>query len=313
LVDFAPWLDCFDAQNRSYSAQRLAGCHQGDYQLDLLYSNDVQKRLDQHAEEIAPQYAKQDPFPHAVIDDFLPPELLEPILEQFPKPGDLKWEEFADEQHRKLAFANAEELNPASRDFLHFMNTSIILRFLEQMTGIEGLIPDPWYVGGGLHQIVPGGELGVHADFNYSTRLKLDRRLNLLIYLNKDWEEEYGGHLELWDRDMKHCVKKVLPVFNRCVVFSTTSYSFHGHPEPLTCPEGASRKSIALYYYTNGRPEEEKEAAHSTLFKLRPGETLADGSTPEGLPPKYGTGLKGLVRAMTPPLILDALRAFRGK
>ena len=279
--------------------------------MELLYSNDVQARLDRLAAEHGPGYSEQKPFPHAVIDDFLPDAILEPILEQFPKPGDLAWEEFKQEQHRKLAFARAEELNPYCRDFLHFMNTSIVLQFLEQLTGIEGLISDPWYVGGGLHQIVRGGELGVHADFNYSTRLKLDRRLNLLIYLNKDWEEEYGGHLQLWDREMKTCVKKVLPVFNRCVVFSTTSYSFHGHPEPLTCPEDASRKSIALYYYTNGRPEHEKEAAHSTLFKLRPGETLDSGSAPDTLPPKYGTGLRGLVRGLTPPLLADVLRARR--
>jgi hypothetical protein len=279
--------------------------------VDLLYTDDLQARLDRTAEDLAPTYDKQEPYPHAVIDDFLPPEVLEPVLQQFPGPGDVAWEEFAVEQHRKLAFANVEALDPACREFLHFMNTSIVIKFLEKLTGIKGLIPDPWYVGGGLHQIVPGGELGVHADFNFSTRLQLDRRLNLLIYLNKDWKEEYGGHLELWDRDMKRCVKKVLPVFNRCVVFSTTSHSFHGHPEPLTCPEGWSRKSVALYYYTNGRPAHEREAVHSTLFKLRPGEELADGAVPESLPPKYGTGLRGVLNAFTPPILLDTFQAVR--
>ena len=221
--------------------------------MELLYSEEVQARLSRHTAEHGSGYAQQDPFPHAVIDDFLPPEVLEPILEQFPKPGDLAWEEFADEQHRKLAFANAEELNPASRDFLHFMNTKIILRFLEQLTGIEGLISDPWYVGGGLHQIVPGGELGVHADFNYSTRLKLDRRLNLLIYLNKDWKDEYEGHLELWNGDLSACVKRIRPTAGRCVIFSLNTHTYHGQSLPFECPNDVTKKYIAVYYYTLDR------------------------------------------------------------
>ncbi|HEV3383297.1 MAG TPA: 2OG-Fe(II) oxygenase [Gemmata sp.] len=131
-------------------------------------------------------------------------------------------------------------------------------------------MPDPHYEGGGLHQIEPGGFLKIHADFNYHTRLRLDRRINLIVYLNKDWQEDYNGHLELWDRNMTHCVHKILPAYNRCVVFSTTDWSYHGHPEKLTWPAGRTRKSLALYYYTNGRPEEEKSDAHGTLWQERP-------------------------------------------
>ena len=122
------------------------------------------------------------------------------------------------------------------------------------MTGIQSLIPDPSFQGGGLHQIVPGGKLGIHADFNKHSRFGLDRRLNLLLYLNKNWREEYGGHLELWDRDMTHCEAKVAPIFNRVMVFGTTDFTYHGHPDPLRCPEGMTRKSLALYYFSDGRP-----------------------------------------------------------
>ena len=111
--------------------------------------------------------------------------------------------------------------------------------------------------------------MGVHVDFNKHGRYQLDRRLNLLLYLNKDWQEDYGGHFELWDRDMKNCVQKVLPVFNRVAIFSTTEHSWHGHPDPLNCPEDRSRKSLALYYYTNGRPSDEEAEQHSTVFKAR--------------------------------------------
>jgi hypothetical protein len=104
--------------------------------------------------------------------------------------------------------------------------------------------------------------------------MELDRRLNVLIYLNKDWEESYGGHLQLWDKDMKYCKKKYLPKFNSMVVFGTTDFSNHGHPDALTCPDDRSRKSIATYYYSNGRPKEEiinRQLKNRTNFKDREG------------------------------------------
>ena len=147
---------------------------------------------------------------------------------------------------------------------------------LQELTGIEeAIIPDPHFEGGGLHQITPGGYLKVHVDFNRHSRLNLDRRINLLIYLNKDWQEEYGGNLELWDRNVSTCHRKILPIFNRCVIFNTNDFSYHGHPDPLTCPEGRTRKSLALYYYSNGRPASDLSGrAHSTVFRARPGEDI---------------------------------------
>jgi len=157
---------------------------------------------------------------------------------------------------------------------LHQLNSSTFLNFLESLTGIQGIIPDPHFNGGGLHQIERGGYLKIHVDFNRHKRLKLDRRLNLLLYLNRDWQEEYGGHLELWDRDMNRCHQRILPIFNRCVIFNTNDFSYHGHPDPITCPEGMTRKSLALYYYSNGRPADELQdsggkEAHSTIFRAR--------------------------------------------
>ena len=111
---------------------------------------------------------------------------------------------------------------------LEFVKGCVFLEFLESLTGIDGLIPDPYYEGGGLHPIVPGGFLKVHADFNWHKDLKLDRRLNVIVYLNRNWKEEYGGHLELWNREMTRCERRVLPIFNRCVIFSTTDFSYHG-------------------------------------------------------------------------------------
>ncbi|MFL2878651.1 MAG: 2OG-Fe(II) oxygenase [Candidatus Pelagibacter sp.] len=130
---------------------------------------------------------------------------------------------------------------------------------MNSITGIEEtLIPDPYFYGGGLHQIFKGGFLKVHSDFYLHPKMKLDRRLNILIYLNEDWREEYGGALELWDKDMKKCEKKMFPELNNVCIFSTDHRSFHGHPNPLNCPENISRNSIALYYYSVGRPDTEK-------------------------------------------------------
>jgi hypothetical protein len=231
-------------------------------------------RLLAQARDLRAAYASARPFPHVVIDDFLPPPILDQVLAEFPGPDAIDWKRFQDGTGRKLATRDEAQLGPATRAFLHDLNSSRFLRFLEELTGIDGLLPDPHFEGGGLHQIERGGYLKIHADFNRHEKLKLDRRLNLLIYMNKDWREEFGGHLELWTTDMRQCSKRVLPIFNRCVVFSTTDSSFHGHPEALTCPADASRKSVALYYYSNGRPASELSGSHSTLYQRRPGESF---------------------------------------
>jgi Rps23 Pro-64 3,4-dihydroxylase Tpa1-like proline 4-hydroxylase len=266
-----------------------------------LLSDEYLHKLDVLAKEKAGEYKPNRPFPHIYFDDFLPAEAAEAALRDFPAPGQLTWTEFKNERERKLAFDRAESLPAADRDVLFFLNSRPMLRFLETLTGIAGLIPDPYYVGGGLHQIKPGGKLEIHADFNRHPKLKLDRRINLLIYLNKDWKEEYGGHLELWNREMTRAEQKILPVFNRCAIFSTTSVSYHGHPTPLACPPGATRKSITAYYYSNGRPEEEVTEEHSTLFQERPGAEL----------PAMRAARK-VLRAITPPILMDAIKGLRG-
>ncbi len=224
------------------------------------------------ADQGATAYRTASPFPHGVYDNFMPVECGELMISQYPSPTDPNWRTFNDPTGLKLASSSADQLGAVARDILHHFSSAPFLEFLERLTGIEGLIPDPWFEGGGLHQIPRGGFLKIHADFNFHTKLKLHRRINVLWYLNEDWKEEYGGNLELWDREMKGCVQRILPNFNRCVIFNTTDLAYHGHPEPLTCPEGRSRKSVALYYYTQVRPEEELVEAHSTLYQMRPDE-----------------------------------------
>jgi Rps23 Pro-64 3,4-dihydroxylase Tpa1-like proline 4-hydroxylase len=149
------------------------------------------------------------------------------------------------------------------------LGSSEFLGFLTTLTGISDLSIDFW--GGGLHQTVSGGLLSIHADFNRHPCTGLDRRLNLLLFLNRDWDEAWGGALELWDVEMTGCVQRIWPVANRMVVFSTSDTSFHGHPDPLAVPPEITRKSIAAYYYTAGRPKDEQSDEHSTIYRTRPG------------------------------------------
>lgn len=258
------------------------------------------EELQSIAAKLRTSYRDAKPFPHVVLDDFIPLPTLDAVLEEFPGPAEIKWHSFDRSHEKKLANPRPAQMGANTRHLLAELNSGAFLAFLETLTGIQGLIPDPHFEGGGLHQITPGGYLNVHVDFSHHKRWKLDRRLNVLLYLNKDWKEEYGGQLELWSRDMKTREKRVLPVYNRLVVFSTTEHSWHGHPEPLTCPPGWTRKSLALYYYTNGRPADEAAASHTTKFRLRPGDAV---------PLRYDFFLEKLL----PPFVLDAARVVRDR
>lgn len=213
-------------------------------------------------------YQSADPFPHIVLDNLFNDADLERVLAHFPKPEEMRWMRFDSPTEKKLGFYHEHSTIASEvRAFLDALNGFEMLLFLEALTGIEGLIPDPYFGGGGLHQIEPGGFLKIHADFNVHPKLNLDRRANLLVYLNHDWQEEWGGHLELWNEPMTECRQRILPAFNRTVVFSTTDTSYHGHPHPLLAPPGVTRKSVSLYYYTAGRPDTERSAPHDTIFR----------------------------------------------
>ena len=216
-------------------------------------------------------YQSALPFKHCVLDDVFSPDLLELIIHEFDQ-GEKEWQEFDTKYEAKLQMNSDELLQPITRAFIHNLNSGPFLNFLSKLTGIDGLIPDPYLSGAGLHKIEKGGKLGIHVDFSGHQELGLFRRLNVLIYLNKDWMEEWGGDFQLWDRDKYACQKKVFPHFNRMVIFDTTSESFHGHPDPLACPEGCRRLSLALYYYTVKPEIEGYSESHGTLFLNNDGE-----------------------------------------
>jgi hypothetical protein len=256
-------------------------------------------RMEALAASARATYVEAKPFPHVVFDDFFDPRLLDLVLEEFPKPGDIPWQRFDSGKEIKLASSREAYFGPATRLLMYHLNSMTFLEFLSSVTGIDNLISDPGFEGGGLHQIVRGGKLGVHADFNRHRTFGLDRRLNLLLYLNRDWREEYGGHLQLWNRDISRCEAKVAPIFNRVVVFGTTDFTYHGHPDPLQCPDGMTRKSLALYYFSNGRPAEEVTGEHSTIFVPRDEKDLR---------PTIRQRTRDLARDLLPPIVARQLR-----
>lgn len=220
------------------------------------------------AKPLGEAYRARTPYPYGCFDNILPPEVLERVREELralPEAESM----FDRPQERLKSSYMPERLQPYTRAVFHALNSKGFLAFLEELTGIEGLIPDPYYMGGGIHVVANGGHLDIHADFNHHSKINLERRLNVLIYLNKDWREEWGGSFEVWDKEMTGKVAGFVPLFNRMCMFNTGSDTFHGNPEPVNHPDGEPRMSIALYYYTATWDSTRK--SHTTLFKPRPG------------------------------------------
>lgn len=202
------------------------------------------------------QFINNAPYPHIVLDNFLAEHVVKGVVDEYPDlSGFSDGVSFKDDHSIKLGSHGFGHLSGTGLALVSFLQSDVFLEWLSLLTGIsEPLISDPYLEGGGYHEISPGGYLKVHVDFARHKKTNLDRRLNLLIYLNPGWDARWGGELGLFDpNDLKSPVKTVSRILNRCVIFSTTSYTYHGHPSPLSCPQDRRRRSLALYYYSNGR------------------------------------------------------------
>jgi hypothetical protein len=259
-------------------------------------------------ESLSGEYCFAEPFPHIVIDNFLPTDVIDKIYNNFPYErlgNDVVFEMgYAGLHKRQVAPADC---NGFIREVFGFFNSASIAQFLESLTTIPALIPDPYFVGGGFHETSKGGKLGIHADFRINEQLHLNRRLNMIIYLNKDWKDEYGGKLELWDKKMISKVHSIAPVYNRCVIFNTDADSFHGHPDPLMTPNNLTRKSLALYYYTASKRIYEDCVSHDTMYKARPDDSA------ETRKEIRRTTFDNYMKDLTPPVFYRIFRRIRDK
>jgi len=226
------------------------------------------------------EFRANRPFPHVVIDNFLPPDIALEIAKSYPDPNDeaVKWKTHANANVLRKFVEDTSSMNASMRLFANAVISKQFLLFLETLSGIDCLIADPYFIGGGAMATGRGEFLKVHADFNWHHKLQAHRRLNALLYLAPDWQPEWGGALEFWSKDMTEKVSSVLPEFNRLIVFEVTDDANHGQPEPLNTPDGIYRRVFSAFYYTARRDEAEWNAPHFTLYK------------PENSP--YGMSLK---------------------
>jgi len=195
------------------------------------------------------------PFRHIAVDDFLavPPDR---IAQAFPAPSWPGWNGFNDSyQHNKRYCGDIEKIPPLFQAMIHDLCGPAFLAFLEQVSGIRGLIPDPYLVGGGLHCSGPGGILAPHADFHHYARLELFRRINVLVYFNPAWKAEHGGCLELYEKGASTPEREIVPEYGRMVMFLTDDRSIHGFSRPVQ-GDDRWRRSLALYYYTSEETEQ---------------------------------------------------------
>lgn len=224
--------------------------------------------LEHDLSNLAARYAAAAPFPHIVLDEVLQRDVLERVLADVEAVGDDGWTNYLHVNERKFANSAASTWGPDLRAVVEALSSDRFVRFVEGLTGFQGLLPDPALDGGGLHRSVAGGFLNVHADFTaHHAKPHWRRRVNLLLYLNPSWDPSWGGELELWARDMSRCVTAVAPLANRLLIFTTDEHAFHGHPTPLTAPPGTARQSLALYYFTD---EQSTVVARATNYRARP-------------------------------------------
>ncbi len=222
---------------------------------------------------LARRYQESRPIPHILLEGFLDPTLAHQAAAEFPEPSTEAWTQYKHQNENKLGMAKRDLFPPLLAELADDLNSARFVSWLSRLTGISGLMADPSLEGGGLHQSARGGFLNVHTDFShhhYQKRWR--RRINLILYLNPRWQPEWGGAIELWDTGMRRCVVKYPPLVNHALIFNTDEKSLHGFPEPLTCPEGVSRKSLALYYYT--LDEVSRVSPRSTDYRARPSDGL---------------------------------------
>ena len=215
------------------------------------------------------EYTSKQPFKYVTFENILYPAKAELIEQEYPTIKDGKWDgtTYINQKNKfqKTTFLSGSIMDRVFKEF----NSTQFIQWLQNVTTIEEeLVADPDLFGGGLHQSITGAFLNVHVDYNYHPKTKFHRRLNVLVYLNKNWKDDYEGHLELWDlsNSGKMLLDKIAPTFNRCVIFETNEVSYHGHPKPLNTPPDINRKSLAIYYYSQERPQAEVASEHNTIY-----------------------------------------------
>lgn len=233
--------------------------------------------------EVAQRWASATPYPHAVLDGVFHPAVLDRVAADFPDRTPRDWVQYDTANEIKRTSRGLVGVAPYAQAFLWQLASEPMLAWLRDVTGIPDLVADPMFHGGGLHESLRGGWLNIHADWTQHPHLPLVRRLNLIVYLTRDWDEAWGGALELWAPGAAAAGARVAPLFNRAVLFPTTAETLHGFPDPLRCPAGVSRRSASVFYWSPD-PAQVKGGAPITF-----------------LPGRQRTRMTALLRSLVPP------------
>ncbi|WP_372617624.1 2OG-Fe(II) oxygenase [Falsiroseomonas sp.] len=255
-------------------------------------------RLVAERQAIAGRYRAARPYPHVVLDGLFDPHVLDRVAADFPDATPPDWVQYDTANEIKRTSRGLIGVPAYANAFLWQLCSEPFLEWLREVTGIEDLVADPMFHGGGLHESFRGGWLNIHADWTQHPHLPLVRRLNLIVYLSRDWREEWGGALELWQPGADAAGARLAPLFNRAVLFPTTSETLHGFPDALRCPADRSRRSASVFYWSPD-PEAVKQGAPITF-----------------LPGRRRTRIRAFARSLVPPIafqLRDGLRSAVGR
>jgi Rps23 Pro-64 3,4-dihydroxylase Tpa1-like proline 4-hydroxylase len=222
--------------------------------IDSTYLEEINKKKNQYfgdwinnIEELKDKFINAQPFEHIVIDNFLDNSYAEKLCNSFPTNYD-NWYKYLNPIEVKYTYDNISELNPDLKDYFYFLSTYETIDIFRKLTNIDNLTYDEYLHGAGLHCHPKNGRLNIHLDYEKHPYSGKERRINVIYFLTKDWNPEWNGQNELWDKNVSACVTKTDIKFNRAIIFKTNDISWHGLPEKISCPENVYRKSLAYYY-----------------------------------------------------------------
>jgi len=199
------------------------------------------------------QYMSAGPIEHIVIPNFFTPDMAEKVYAQFPDP-DATWFTYDNPFEGKYIFNQFQEGDPM-KAVIDSLYTDEFIEYMSRITGIPNLESDEYLNAGGLHAYTRNGVSGVHLDYTIHPVTGKERRATIMVYMSKDWNDDWGGHLKLYDENISHPVTLTHSLWNTAVIFRTNGKAYHGFPDPIKCPHGAYRKVIGIYYMTDPTPE----------------------------------------------------------
>ncbi|MDR6304502.1 Rps23 Pro-64 3,4-dihydroxylase Tpa1-like proline 4-hydroxylase [Nitrobacter vulgaris] len=225
--------------------------------------------LHKRAEVLRDEYLNAKPWPHVVVANGFPDDFLDEIADEVAN---------IDQSHiissldvRQIKQEASQGFGPATQHFFDLVDGESFREFISTVTGVDNLLSDPSHKLAGAHRTPPGGYTKIHRDFEMHPDTGLFHRVNLLVYLNRDWPDSYGGSLELWPTDMSAIGRRVFPRFNTMVLWETHGGTLHGLPDPVRCPPNRMRLSVASYYYTKEcRPAAAGERRGGRYWAARP-------------------------------------------